>query len=55
MVICKEGNGNILYLEGENGKLIEDNRGKKIPQLHYLTNEENKYLQIGSDSKVHIF
>ncbi|WP_375694248.1 filamentous hemagglutinin [Bartonella sp. AD24XZML] len=48
-------NGNVLYATDKNGNYIKDSYGRKIPLYHYLTPEEEKHLQKGSDGKVHMF
>ncbi|WP_039758251.1 hemagglutinin repeat-containing protein [Bartonella queenslandensis] len=53
-VVDRDKDGNIIYLKDENGEPIEDARGQPIPQFHYLTDEEKKHLQEGSDGKVHV-
>ncbi|QLC51435.1 hypothetical protein HWV54_00310 [Bartonella alsatica] len=51
----RDEKGKIIYLTDENGQYIKDSHGQKIPHSHYLTAEEKKQLQAGSDGKVHVF
>ncbi|UJM36588.1 hemagglutinin repeat-containing protein [Bartonella henselae] len=53
-VVERDEKGNIIYLKDENGNLIRDSRGQKIPKSHSLTAEEKEHLQAGSDGKVHV-
>ncbi|WP_019223691.1 hemagglutinin repeat-containing protein [Bartonella rattaustraliani] len=53
-VVDRDEKGQIIYLKDENGVPIRDARGQPIPQFHYLTDEEKKHLQEGSDGRVHV-
>ncbi|WP_273760811.1 hemagglutinin repeat-containing protein, partial [Bartonella sp. ML70XJBT.G] len=53
--VAHDANGNVLYLTDENGEPIEGSDGKYITLYSYLTPEEEKHLQKGSDGAVHMF
>ncbi|UNF52623.1 hypothetical protein MNL02_02830 [Bartonella krasnovii] len=53
-VVDRDEQGNIIYQTDENGESIEDARGQKIPNFHYLTEEEKQHLQEAADGKVHV-
>ncbi|EJF93814.1 hypothetical protein ME9_01284 [Bartonella taylorii 8TBB] len=53
--VVHDENGNVVYATNENGQYIKDSYGRKIPLYRYLTPEEEKHLQAGSDGNRRMF
>ncbi|EJF96781.1 filamentous hemagglutinin family domain-containing protein [Bartonella vinsonii subsp. arupensis Pm136co] len=53
--VLHDENGNVIYATDKNGQYITDSNDKKIPLYHYLTPEEEKHLQKGSDGNRRMF